>query len=445
MNLNLQTSINSTRLGARARVRALPPRCNMGILSCIMATQGCNLLIIISKFKCGWCRIHWCQGARMSWVFAAAGGNQNALPHAVERGNAGKAGFATEMDLAAVSSRLCSTGKLKVYVISCIAFFFAATFLVRSQAGPFQGTRLSSNLLQASNGLAISQQTRIADRQSSSSCPRDWSGHLRIKSPPVEYPWVAVHEQEEDVKLLGPGGAEVKLERLGTLSLLNNTAYHFDTPLPGQYQLLVSGQPISRFYSHPADCDCPWTFNKFLSEYECPSDMAAQVRKSMIRWPLDWITEDMFFVYNGKPGVLSFPYVTQFAIVKNKLYCKPRDGQACPMTMAKGASVGHLRLFAALMHSVLRKVALPDIVFYFNHADNAIMDHSAFQPMFSPSSTDFHGGEDRKTRSLISPASVGPCTSMFCSVSLGCRRRRLSVHPFSVTARSLVGELRGFG
>lgn len=285
--------------------------------------------------------------------------------------------------------------KAEKYLFCCMAFFVAATFLtVDRLGGSSQGSRVLPVFSQPFNtSLVTSQQNHVSSKESSSNCSRDWSGHLRIKSPPVEFPWLAVNEREKDVNLLGPGGGEVKLNRLGTLTLLNNTAYHFQPQLAGQYQLLVSGRLVSHFYSHPANCNCPSEFPKFLAEYECPEDMVAQVQESMVRWPHGSITEDMFFKYNGAPAVLSNPHVVQLAIFDNKLYCKPQNGQFCPFDLASGASANYLPKLARHINAVLRRVALRDVVFYYNHVDGPIMDHNSLQPMFVGSSTEVHGGK----------------------------------------------------
>ena len=307
----------------------------------------------------------------------------------------------SRIDPPVTAPHISPAGWRRNYLIVCICFIFTAAFFYElggSRAALVQGSGRPFHTLSPVDpggpGLA---QKRSAEGHSQKvplpDCSKDWPGHLRLASPPLEFQWLAVNEKSNDVSLLGPDGAPVPLERLGTLTLLNNTVYKFEAQDFGDYQLLVSGQPVSRFHSGPAHCDCPSELAQFQSRYDCPADLVEQVRKSMVRWPPRSITEGMFFGYNGIPHVLDNRYVVQVAIVKNKVYCKKRNGQACPFSTAEGASEGHLAALARLLSAVLRRVTLPDVMFYYNSADNPLMEHYAFQPTFVVSSTDFHGGE----------------------------------------------------
>ncbi|GAQ81757.1 hypothetical protein KFL_000900120 [Klebsormidium nitens] len=226
-----------------------------------------------------------------------------------------------------------------------------------------------------------------SDAEYVAGCARDWRGHLRTKSAPLDSQWLALHETAADVTLLGPDGTPVPLEKVGTLQLLNNTAYKFEAQHSGAYKLLVSNEPVSEFALHPSDCYCPTGFAQFLDRYECTAEMGEHVREMMARWRPGSITREML-AYPIDVQLSTHSYILQFAIINNKLYCKLQDGQNCPLPTEGFWFVG-LDPQIRLIQAILRKTRIPDMLFFWNQADNPMLHHYAMQPIFSPSSAEW--------------------------------------------------------
>lgn len=247
-----------------------------------------------------------------------------------------------------------------------------------------------SNLLPNTGEHFLPNTAKLSPLQNHSDCTANL-GHLRSTPPPLDFQWLALDHHVMDVKLLGLDGTHVPLERVGNLTLLNQTIYGFANNVSGTFQLSASDQPISQFALHPADCSCPKSLTHFLTQYSCPADLEPRVKKSMARWPSSSITEEM--MADNRWHLHSLPHVLELAIFGNKLYCRQQYGQQCPPPTGSSASAWRISKLVWLIHALLRKVELPDLVFFYNIDDRPLMMHYSFQPVFSPSGSDFHGGK----------------------------------------------------
>jgi hypothetical protein len=284
-------------------------------------------------------------------------------------------------------------------LLSCVfAVVLLGSNLLASSYGGFCSSspgRYDTRISALGNGNLSKDSSVNSSSSWQSRCSSDFpvTDHLRIRTIPLDFQWLAINAQADNVSLLGPDGHPTKLVRLGKeLSLLNNSVYKFEVEQSGVYELYDSGQPLSRFSLHPSDCYCPQGIEQFLSRYECQKDMIEHVKASMERWPFRSITREMF---EQQTGLHYSDTVLQFAVLDNKLYCRKVVGfDKCPFPDEEQEFDFSLRLVVHLIQSVLRKVKLPDVAFFWNFDDGPHQDHyiDAFQPLFSASASDFHGG-----------------------------------------------------
>lgn len=269
----------------------------------------------------------------------------------------------------------------------CFLLGVALTSLYYSSSRPLSLLTSSGNFSNAPRKGLVTSSAR-SNSPASIECPRDWQGHLRVTSTPLDFQWLAVQEDSKDVKLVGPDGNGLDLKVLGTLTLLNNTVYKFDVTQSGSYELLVANERVSRFHLHPADCNCPGGFQEFLSQYQCPPRYGEEVRRSMARWLPHAITKEMM-EYNGEhPGYHTHLAMLELAVFDNKLFCGVQNGQKCP---PKPEDPLYFRTdkMIRLMHAVLRKVSLPDVIFFWSMEDNPMTQHYTMLPLYSSSSSNY--------------------------------------------------------
>jgi hypothetical protein len=212
--------------------------------------------------------------------------------------------------------------------------------------------------------------------------------HLRTKTRPLDFQWLALHSNAVDVTLKGPRGAVVPLQKQGTLPFFNNTVYTFQPPeSSGEYQLFLSNEslPISTFALHPHGCFCPQSLAKFSDRYGCSADAVRIVGESFARWPKGSVTREIF----EHPDIHNYNIIINFAVINNKLYCKKIEGQQCP---PPSHDEGRILPMVKLLHRVLRRVKVPDAWLSWNLDDGPTLPAYAIQPVFSPSSTGYHRG-----------------------------------------------------
>lgn len=179
---------------------------------------------------------------------------------------------------------------------------------------------------------------------------------MRTVSRPLDFQWLALSEDSKDLSLLGPDGGPVPLQKIGPLTLLNNTAYRFEPQAAGSHTLLVSNERVSQFHWHPSDCYCPTdSFPRFLERYDCSAKMGVQVKKNMARWRPRYLTPEMI-EFNGDPFLHTDSIFLQFAIIKNRLYCRRRDGQPNCSLPAEGSHFfARLNPVVRMIQAVLRR------------------------------------------------------------------------------------------
>lgn len=217
------------------------------------------------------------------------------------------------------------------------------------------------------------------------------STHLRTRTPPLDFQWLALHSSAENVTLKGPGGEDVPLIKMGTLPLLANDVYMLPSPFPfppGEYQLFASGQPdpISAFPLRPHGCACPKPMHKFSHDYQCSAQSAEHVKRMIAKWPKNSVTREIY----ERPPLYDHGVIVHLAIVNNKLYCKRNGGQRCPLVPADGGRLGQT---TGLIQRVLRRVRVPDVWLMWNLDDGPMLGAYALQPVFSPSASALHRGE----------------------------------------------------
>lgn len=212
--------------------------------------------------------------------------------------------------------------------------------------------------------------------------------HLRTKTRPLDFQWLALHSNAVNVTLKGPGGAAVPLQEQGTLPFFNNTVYTFPPPeISGEYQLFALNEslPFSSFALHPHGCSCPQSLGKFSDRYGCSADAIWVVRKSFARWPKGSVTREIF----EHPAIHNLTIIIHFAVINNKLYCKRIGNQQCP---PPSQNEWRILPIVKLLHRVLRRVKVPDVWLSWNLDDGPLLPAYAIQPVFSPSATGYHRG-----------------------------------------------------
>ena len=99
------------------------------------------------------------------------------------------------------------------------------------------------------------------------------------------------------------------------------------------------------------NCDCPYEYEEFLSEYNCPAKFS-QLEEDFKRFPQINL-EELFL--EGKRKRWRTEATVHFVIRNQKLYVK------------RLGSITDFKMFVeGILFSLLRKVKLPDVEFIFN-------------------------------------------------------------------------------
>jgi hypothetical protein len=215
--------------------------------------------------------------------------------------------------------------------------------------------------------------------------------HLRVRTPPLDFQWLALNSSVSNVTLKGPTGEDVPLTKLGQLPLIDSTVYSLPNPFnfaSGLYQLFLSNEttPVSSFPLHPHGCSCLQSLEKFSERYGCSAQAAEIVRKSAAKWPKRSVTREIY----EHPVIHDSDAILNLAIINNKLYCKKKGNQHCPPGLDDAGRSGQI---TALIQRVLRKVKVPDVWLMWNIGDGPVLGAYAIQPVFSPSGSPFHRGK----------------------------------------------------
>jgi hypothetical protein len=165
--------------------------------------------------------------------------------------------------------------------------------------------------------------------------------HLRIRTPPLDFQWLALSSSVSNVTLKGPIGDGFPLTKLGQLPLINSTVYSLPNPFnfaSGLYQLFLSNEttPVSSFPLHPHGCSCPQSLENVSDRYGCSAQAAHSVRKSIAKWPKKSVTREIY----EHPVIHDSDTILHLAIINNKLYCKKKGKPALPTRARRCRTVG---------------------------------------------------------------------------------------------------------
>lgn len=215
--------------------------------------------------------------------------------------------------------------------------------------------------------------------------------HLRTRTPPLDFQWLALHSSARNVTLKAPGGALVPLTKLGSLPLLANDVYTLPSPFlfpAGEYKLFASGDsdPISAFPLRPHNCSCPEPMHKFSEKHQCSARAAEHVKRMIAKWPKNSVTREIY----GQPPIHDHGGIVHLAVINNKLYCKRNGLQRCSANAGKASRLGET---VGLIQRVLRRVRVPDVWLMWNMDDGPMLRAYALQPVFSPSGSSLHRGK----------------------------------------------------